>query len=274
MKNNKGQALLIIIMLLATVVTIVMAVVYKSTTNTQLTKLEEESNKALVAAEAGLEASMRKNSATYTFTSLGLTGYPGIDLDNSNVNVAVDTASTTFVSPLILTDDQYTFYMVDFDTESQTFGANYYNGDLTVYFASETTDAASDCVSRNLPALEVVNIKSDNSMEKKLIEPCSNGINYLTGTNIILTVVNSPKTISGTNFSYQANLGSVSDTKLIIVRVLFAGTKIGIESSTPSLKPQGRTLTAQAKAISGVVKKVQLFQSYPQIPADFFVTSF
>lgn len=273
MKNNKGQVLLIIVMLLATVVTIVMAVMFKSTTNTQLTKLEQESNKALVAAEAGLEEAMRKNAGPYTLTDLGLTNYPGINLDTSNVNVTTEEA-TTFITSSVPTDGQYTFYLVGYDTQNQTIGTDYFSGNITIYFNSEA--GTCDHSPRNAPALEAVFVKNDNTLTKKLIEPCNgnSGENYISSLidNIGTTTPSDP--IEGVTFSYRADLGTIpTNTTLIIVRTLFAGTKIGLEGNS-NLKPQRRMLTAQVKAYSGVEKKVQLFQSYPQLPADFFVTSF
>jgi len=277
MHSKSGQVLLIIVMILATVVTIVMAVVFKSTTNTQLTKLEQESNKALVAAEAGLEKAMKKNVGIYGFSAdLGLSGYPGIDLTNSNVDVALEGDNKTFISPSIQTDGQYTFYMVGYDAFTQTLGTDYFTGNIKIYFAS---DGGSCDGTRNLPALEITFVKWDDTnyiLEKKLIEECSGSGNYLTGTADIVNP-NSSSGLGGAPFSYEADLGAVpATTKLIIVRTLFAGTKIGLESTTGgvNLKPQGRMLTSQVKAYSGVEKKVQLFQSYPQIIADFFVTSF
>jgi hypothetical protein len=37
---------------------------------------------------------------------------------------------------------------------------------------------------------------------------------------------------------------------------------------------QGKTVSSTATTTTGVSKKVTLFQSYPQIPAEFFTTSF
>jgi hypothetical protein len=36
----------------------------------------------------------------------------------------------------------------------------------------------------------------------------------------------------------------------------------------------GRVITSEAKTSTGVTKKIELFQSNPQIPSDFFVTAF
>ena len=59
MKSQKGQILLITVMLLATVMTIVLSVSFKSVTDTQVTKLEEESQKALAAAESAIEVALK-----------------------------------------------------------------------------------------------------------------------------------------------------------------------------------------------------------------------
>ena len=59
---KRGQILLITVMLLATVMTIVLSVSFKSVTETQITKLEEESQKALAAAEAAIEVALKNNS--------------------------------------------------------------------------------------------------------------------------------------------------------------------------------------------------------------------
>ncbi len=270
MKNRfqKGQVLLVTIMLLATVVTVVMTVVFRSTSNTQLTKLQEESNKALVAAESGLEKALKENAGAYTFTDLGLTNMPGIILTASKVEVAVETNKKTFVSPLVSKDQQYTFYMASYDTANRSLGTDYFDGRFAFYFASD----GGDCSARSLPAIELTFIDKDNGVTKKMIEPCDNGNNYIIPTSdFISTQAGGP--VEGINFSYRTSSFDVSDTKVIIARVLFAGTKIGLSSMT-NLKPQGRNLTAETKATSGVTKKVQLFQSYPQLPSEFFVTNF
>jgi len=64
MKQNreKGQVLLITIMLLAAAITVVMTIAFTATTETQITKLEEDSQKAMAAAEAALEAAIQQKS--------------------------------------------------------------------------------------------------------------------------------------------------------------------------------------------------------------------
>src|SRR3990167_1007022 len=97
MKNKRGQILLITVMLLATVMTIILSVSFKSITETQVTKLEEESQKALAAAEAAVETAIKENQ--------NITFGPGIEGSLSSITGFSGSAtiesltSKTFTTP-------------------------------------------------------------------------------------------------------------------------------------------------------------------------------
>jgi len=267
-KYQSGQVLLITVMLLATAVTLALSASFTSKTETQITTLEKQSQEALAAAEAALEAAL-KEGTTVTIGQGSLSNITGF------YGQATKTAScplkTTFVSPLIQKDGQYTFYLSKYPGLSE----GYWEGDLTIYFASEQTTC---------PSLELTFIGLDNSITKHLIDPDTcNNINK-TSTDIIATATdNSNKVLGDTTFSYKT-AGSISisqDKKLVFVRVFDTATKIGF-SGTTNLSCQGEYVNSQATVkptgiiipTGGVTKKLQLFQSYPQIPSEFFVTSF
>ncbi len=271
MKNNeRGQILLITVMLIATVITVVMTAVFKSTTETQITKLEQESERALVAAESALEIALKSGVGSYS--TLGLTGVAGIDLVNSSVTLDDVSVAKDFVSPLVQQDEQYTFYFTGYNNATHVFDSNYYNGTVVFYFASEAN--SNSCAGqRTAPALEVTLISATNTIVRRLIDPCS-GI----GTDITADQITGDYKVLDATFKYKADSAiSVNNTKVIIVRSFFNDTKIGINnnnSATVFLRPQGNYYVSEAKTYSGIVKKIRLFQAYPQIPAEFFVTSF
>lgn len=257
---KKGQALLIAIMLLATAITIALAVTYRSTTDTQLTKLEEESQKALAAAEAGIEAALRSNT-NITIADLNLGG----DFSGS---ATIDDTSTrkTFITPNMKKDGQYTFYLAKYDPSTNTFttnGANRYNGNLTFYFG---TEGGKNCSSDTPPALELTLIKIDGTIQRKLVDPCDR-----IGVSDLSTSTNG--NLDGTKFNFYTETLAVSNEKIMFIRVFYEDTKIGIKGNN-ALPLQGRIIVSQATSPGGVTKKVQLFQSYSQIPAEFFVTRF
>jgi len=143
--NNKGQVLLITVMLLATVMTIVLSVSFKSSTDTQVTKLEEESQKALTAAESAIEVALKENgSVTIGSGSLtSITGFQG--------SATVESATAkTFTTPIIQKDGSYTFYLGDYDVSSKTITPVVDPNNLTLCFESSTPN----------PAIEVTLVKT------------------------------------------------------------------------------------------------------------------
>jgi hypothetical protein len=247
-KQTEGQVLLLSLMLIATVLTVFLSVSFKSTTETQITKLEEENQKALAAAEAGIEAAL-KTSGTVNIGS-GLSA----DLAGFSGNAQCSTlTSNTFISPRVTKDSQYTFY-----TSNYPYFNVYWSGSLNIYFKTET----------DTPVLEITQIKNDDSIVHNLVDPG----NQIDGTGK-LTTNSHCSPLQGISFGYCLTSPlSISDTKLVIVRVLSASTKLGFSGSS-AFPVQGKTCTSTANSATST-KKVILFQSYPQIPADFFVTSF
>ena len=119
MKSQKGQILLITVMLLATVMTIVLSISFKSVTETQVTKLEEDSQKALAAAESAIDVALKENATAYlgsgSLTSItGFTGQATFDT----------TTSTKFISPSIVKNGAYTFYLGDYNSTTKTIQQN------------------------------------------------------------------------------------------------------------------------------------------------------
>ena len=453
MSSQKGQILLITIMLVATVLTVVLAVTFKSTSETQITKLEEQSQKALTAAEAGIELALQQELGS----SVSIGSLPEFSGSGFSGDAKVESIrDSKFVSPLLLRDQQYTFYLADYPGF-----ANPLNGYLAVYFQSE-----ADCPALELTFLGSLSsgsstptstptpiptstpiptptrtptpppptatptplpcITSSTTWQNKSFTtqtgtftvefdatPSQNGVGhtyiglssgpasansnivakirfgsggnivafngsnstgsiaysggvayhirmvvnistdtydvYVTpqgqaeqtlGTNLsfssAVTQLNnrgihtesSPGSVSICNFSAAGQVLGVTSTDitrrlvdpcgkiskpnedlstlppgtyslggysfvyktqfipigsghplqnqaLLIVRSLFASTRVGLEITGGGTLPvQGKYVTSEAKTPSGVSRKVQLFQSYPQIPAEFFVTSF
>ena len=61
--GNQGQALLIVLLTLSVVLTIVLSIVSRSITDISITSLEEDSQRAFNAAEAGVEQALLKGGA-------------------------------------------------------------------------------------------------------------------------------------------------------------------------------------------------------------------
>ncbi len=253
-KNRQGQVLLIAIMLLATVVTVVMTIAFNSTTETQVAKLEEDSQKALAAAEAGIDSVIKQSVGTnIPISTLGDFSTQGIS-GNAKV-VAVN--KVTFISPLLQKDEQYTFYLSDYPSF-----ANPWSGNLGIYFLSEV----GQC-----PSVEVLVVSNMSTQTRYAYNTCAATINFATLAS------NTPTQIDDIAFQWKTPAPlSITNGTVAFVKVYGGRTKLGFkdEGGINNLPTQGKTIDSEARTQSGVVKKVQLFQSYPQIPSSFMMTSF
>ena len=274
--TNSGQALIIIVLMIALVLTVIAASSYQLTVQTEGSKLQEESVRALAAADAGIEAGLQIANTdappqSYTFASQGL-DLPGIDPAKSTIFVS-ETSSVEFVSSLVLKDDQFTFYT----QTPPTYPPPGFTGNLDIYFTSEGVGSCSGA--RTRPALELTFIYgADNNVERHVVEPCGSGA-VISGSSFTGATAVTETFQQGSTFNFRTDAINTSlfpQLKMIIVRSLFANTRIGFKSSAPiaPIPNQGKNIEARAFSISGASKIVTIFQSLPQIPADFFVTSF
>lgn len=255
---EKGQILLIIALLSTVLLTSVFSISQISTKETKIAKLEEDSKKAFAAAEAGIEKAIR---------DLPLGGSFSFSLEEGKINVNATTQAvrkSTFVSPLVKKDQQYTFYMADYNPQNNTF-SNYFTGNLEIYFQGENCSSTTNPP----PTLELTIISSTNTIQRKIIDPCQK-----VTTSPDLSVSSGDYTLENQPFNYKTTTSlSISNTKLLIIRSLFNQTKIGLAANT-NLPPQGKTIISTGQTSTGVKKTIEFFQSFPQIPAEFFVTSF
>lgn len=271
--------LLIIILLSTVLLTVALSVSQITTQETKISKLEEDSKRAFAAAEAGIEARLQ-SAGDVDISSLlqggGVTGTATL----------TTTQTTSFYLPTPLertgVNSQWTFYLTDYNKKTNTFTGNPLNGtSLTLYFG--TTGATCGTNPNNVPNLEFTLIDAVNPVgfRRALASPCGS-----LGSTDLLVVENGPFNPSGAppsvTFTHRTTLDSTSITnfELLIMRVIFGSgapstitTGVLIASSV-NLPIQGSEITADAKTTTNVAKKIQLYQSYPQIPADLFVTSF
>lgn len=251
---RKGQVLLIAVMLLATVITVVMTITFNSTSETKVAKLEEDSQKALAAAQAGIEAALQQGTSV-PIASLGQFNEQGI---TGNAQVT-SVSRPYFISPLLQKDEQYTFYLANYPALTPG-----WSGALNISFVSE----AGQC-----PSLEVTVITVSGALERYAYNTCAPQWIANVDPN---ASIQTPITLDSTLFEWRTRDPiSITDGTLLLIKVLGGRTKLGIQNVlTDNLPSQGKTVESEARTSSGVVKKIQLFQSYPQIPASFMTTSF
>ncbi|GAB4218603.1 MAG: hypothetical protein Fur009_0030 [Candidatus Microgenomates bacterium] len=227
--------------------TVVLSVSFQTVTETQITKLEEDNRKALAAAESAIEALLNQNATSITFGSGALSGFS----DFTGGATLETIQSQNFTTPLLKNGDSYTFYLADYNKDTNSFSSSI-NAPVEICFSSSQ-------------AIEVTLIKT-NAIKKYVVDPTGNIASAATASNIC----------SNSQFakSYTIPAADIStDSQIAVVKNLFSDGKLYFKSNV-NLPTQGKTVSSQAIAKSGVSKKITLFQTYPQIPADFFYTRF
>jgi len=270
MKNKKnGQVLLIVVMLLATVLTIVLSASYQAITETKITKMEEDSQRALAAAEAGIEYTLKTGKSLTSIASLG----DANSFASFEGQTTIDkTVGREFSSPLVSTDQQYTFYLQDYDEETKTFSTSgpdpYFTGDLTIYWQNGTCGT-----SRTAPALELTLVYNDDSIQKWAYDPCLTSSPRI--ENSFAPYVGN-YTIDDVNYQLSTDpihIGDYPQAQLLFVRLFYHGTRLGFGGDA-DLKPQGTYITSTASTPGKTTKIIRVFHSYPQVQATFFTTRF
>lgn len=260
-RNNmkKGQILLITVMILATVLTVVLSVSFKSVTETQVTRLEEENEKALAAAEAAIEAALQSDTGSVL---LGI----GNLSDFGNFSGGADVISVTsnnFTTPLLAKDSSYTFYLSNYDPVNHEFTT----GSASI---AENVDICFKSATPN-PAIEITLVRT-NGIVKYPVDPNKGSAGRMSNTVYAASSICNGN--SDYNYSYTVPGAAIGTTsRFLVVKVLYQGTRLYFSRSS-AFPLQGKTVSSSAVSNTGVSKKITLFQTYPQIPAEFFNTSF
>ena len=273
LKNQKGQALLIIVLVMVVGLTVTLAVVSRSIVNLKTSVEQTDSQKALAAAEAGVEQTIKNNAnigSDASYVSIG----NGASY-KTNITQVVGTNSFLVNGGNILAKNEGAYiWLSDYNnTGSWTPG---WDGTLTVYFGDP------DVLDINNPALEVVLISGNSvanaQIKRYAFDPNGTRANSNNLSKFGAPIVedstadfeNGTYTIQGQRFSYRIVLRGITDGFVVRANPIYESSFMAAQgSSPPALPRQGQTIIAEAKSGS-VRRKVTVFQGYPELPAELF----
>lgn len=241
--------------------TVGLTIVSRTVTELKLARQNEESQKALQAAEAGIEQTSKSQlTAEGTFNN------------NANYTTTVQNDSDTQV---LLNNgqevDQATgtdVWLSDHTDYSSPMG---HSSPVTVTVEWGTSDqntCGTTGGSAVLPALEVLVLQgsvTSPTLKKYVFEPSI--CNRIPGSTKITAASNSP--IKGTQFSYAAALSPITDGLIMKVIPIYSSGDIGVSSSGEKFPAQGSIIESTGSS-GDAVRKVVYYQSYPQLPVEVF----
>lgn len=257
--NEKGQALLIVVLVMVVALTVGLSIASKTITNLRTSTEEANSQKALAAAEAGIEQSLKTNQiASGTFT----------DTQTSYQTSVTQVLGTSFLmnggNP-VLSDNGSDIWLSDYSSDpTQLYTNNRYTGTLTIKWGFST----DPCTNAALETVILSGTRNSPVSNRYVFDPCASRASGNRFTQVGLT----RSSLSGKEFFYQAQVG-VSSGLIGRIIPIYYNTPIAIVGSV-ALPPQGTIITSTGcvpSCITGSVqRKVNVFQGYPEIPSEFF----
>ncbi len=263
---EKGQTLLLVVLLVSVVLTVAMSLLSRSIVNVRLSVEEDQSLKALAAAEAGIEKALISN-----------TSIPSVTLSN-------DSTFTTTQSPLsgssfllnngklALKDIGLDLWLSDYSDDPTQIYNNPWTGTLSIYWAtSQSNSCASGEHADTKAALEVVVFtgnRNNPNVDRYAFDPCGgrrSGNKFSTPANVSLN-------IDGKTFVHRANITVSSPGLFARVIPLYANTYMAVQGST-GLPSQGTLISSTGRS-ADVVRTVSVLREHPSLPVEFLNYAF
>lgn len=265
-ENQKGQALLIVLLVMVVGLTVGLSLATRSVTDIKISTQLEESSRAFSAAEAGIESALKGEVATGACSG-DVTVTP-----NVTYNACVETAGGT-ASPLSLGKigiaDTYTVWLVWHKNDGSL--------DLTPPYTNSPYSGTSIDVCWQKtegtiePAMEITLIYKDAGGSYKVQRGAYDPSlatrlppNNFSATSNIDCGLSSLGFSYGTTFSFPLDLNIPIALRL---RPFYADSNVGIRPLV-DLPSQGLLIISTGR-LGDTRRKVQVIQSYPQLPAIF-----
>lgn len=254
LKNSeKGQALLIVVLVMVVALTVGLSVASKSITNLRTSTEEANSQKALAAAEAGIEQSIKSNASIASQTLSNQATY------STNVTQVLGTSFLLIGGNPVLQDNGTQIWLSNYSQDPGLIYANPWSGNLTIKWGS----TSNSCSEAAIEAIIISGSKTSPVTTRYAFDPCVTR----TGQNHFGVATLSKSTISGKDLYFQAVV-PVSSGLIGKIIPLYANTPIGLTGDS-ALPSQGSTITATGTS-GTTTRVVNVFQGYPEIPSEYF----
>lgn len=268
--NQKGQSLLIVVLVIVVALTVTLSVVSRSIVNLKTSIQQNDSQKALAAAEAGIEQAIKTKPESGISVPITV-GNGTVTSNEVKLNSATsDSAFLAYGGNVITKDDGASIWLSPYPINT----AIAWSGTLTVYWGDSS---GAD----NNAALEIVILSKDAGgriiISKEAYDPSgsrrgpggnNNGNNFSSPDNLKPAGCSASGVNMNTKFTYSQNLTIINGYLLKIIPI-YKPTTLAICDKTYGLPTQGQTI--ESSATSGdVQRKVTVFQGFPELPAELF----
>lgn len=260
-QSEGGQVLILVVMVMVIALTVGLSTALRSVTNFRISTEEENSQRALSAAEAGVEQALRTNLA---ITDQNL----GNNVTIKQVSIVQSPASEFLLSggTAVAKDAGNTLWLVPHTSDTAVDYSTSWNGALSLHWGSPTDICTSNPDVNTMAAIEVVVISgslSSSVSNRYVFDPC---LGRRSSNNFAST---SPGgTVLGKTFQHSASV-TVSAGLIGKIIPLYANAVIGVSGGLTPIPAQGKRIESTA-ASGTTTRKIVFFREYPTLPIEFF----
>lgn len=255
LKSQKGQIVLITILVLAVGATVVLSLLGRTTVDLNITNQIEESSRAFSAAEAGIEEALKLGSSISSTTIPGVT-----DVTYKVDRISLGGTTGTYQVPTVVKKGEVaSVWLINHDATGALIIAPTYTAPSIDLCWSGST----------IPALVVAVIykeSTDNSYKvaRGAWDPSARGGFTAGQTTSSCAVTGASYYRQTLTFnSLSPTLTPLTDTLIELrIRPLYADAQIAVVSAAQALAVQGNRFESSGMTLSGMTRKVLVFQQY------------
>jgi hypothetical protein len=256
--SQKGQILLIVILAAVVSLTVGLSAVSRTITNTRVSTEEANSQKALSAAEAGVEE-LVSNQSVRSIDEKDVSGdasFTARSNEVSSTDIVLNGGNTVYK------DDGVDLWL----STHPNFTPPLWSGTLRVLWNDDPD--SRNC--RQDPAIEIIIIsgadRNNPSLIRQAFDPCNAraDANGFRGVNRLSDV---QRTIGGETFDHGVDL-IVNSGYIARVVPIYADTKIGVRGSSPF--PSQGILVESVGTSGTTTRKIRVFKGWERVPIEFF----
>lgn len=261
--NQNGQALLIVVLVMVVALTVGLSIASKSITSFRNSTEQASSQKALSAAEAGIEQALKSNTSISS-------SFPQDTKYDAVVSIVQGKTFLLNGGNPVLQNSGIDLWLTTYSKNPAELYKNPYpsSESFTVYWG----DSSGGCNNAALEVVVIAGTRASPVISTYAFDPCEDRSNKNS-----LEFINLIKAdMAGRTFYYQATIpvgnGGVPGGGGLIARVvpLYTSAIMAVNSIITPFPPQGSAITSVGK--SGTTeRKVNVFQGYPALPAEYFL---
>lgn len=251
--EQQGQVLLIVVLVMVISLTIGLSIASKSITSLRTSTEEANSQKALAAAEAGIEQAIKNNLSIAEGSFTNNTTY------STSVTPVLGNSFLLNAGNPILADDGLDLWLSTYSTDQAQLYSNPWSGTLTIHWGN----TSGGCENSAIEIAIISGSRLSPILTRYAYDPCQTR----SSSNSFDFVPITQRTISGKTFFYQTTI-SVSLGLIGRIIPFYTNTVMAVTGSTP-LPSQGSTIVSTGTS-ANTQRKVTVFQGYPEVPSEYF----